>query len=85
MCRTAPLLAERQTLVCVAGTAITAQGYYRQLLSLSAKGYRAVAVQCCAEAAMSGANSRATEIGLSGQNPGRRGSIPDAMGSLGAL
>ena len=38
---------ERQTLVCVAGTAITARGFYRQLLSLSAKGYRAIAIQCC--------------------------------------
>ena len=44
-----------------------------------------MSVQCCADAAMSCSNSRATEIGLSGQNPGLRGSIPDAMGSLGAL
>ena len=44
-----------------------------------------MSVQCCADAAMSCANARVTEVGLSGQNPGLRGSMPHAMGSLGAL
>ena len=42
-----------------------------------------LSVQCCADAAMSCAHARVTEIGLSDQS--LRGSIPEAMGHLGAL
>eukprot|EP01045_Picozoa_sp_COSAG04_P034046 COSAG04_NODE_7290_length_1153_cov_0.949715_1_plen_355_part_10 len=44
-----------------------------------------LSVQCCADATMSCANARVTGVGLSAQSPGLRGSIPDAMGNLGAL
>ena len=42
-----------------------------------------MSVQCCADAAMSCSNARVTGVGLSGT--GLRGSIPEAVGSLGAL
>ena len=42
-------------------------------------------VQCCADATLSCANARVVEIGLSGQSPGLRGSIPEAIRHLGAL
>eukprot|EP01046_Picozoa_sp_COSAG06_P004706 COSAG06_NODE_201_length_20356_cov_7.834140_3_plen_1046_part_00 len=42
-----------------------------------------LSVQCCADATMSCAHARVTEIGLSDQS--LRGSIPEAMGHLGAL
>ena len=44
-----------------------------------------MSVQCCADATMSCANARVTEVGLSTQSPGLRGSIPEATGRLGAL
>jgi hypothetical protein len=42
-----------------------------------------MSVQCCADATVSCARARVTEIGLSDQS--LRGSIPEAMGHLGAL
>ena len=42
-----------------------------------------MSVQCCAEATQSCASSRVTRVGLSGK--GLRGSIPDAVGGMGAL
>ena len=42
-----------------------------------------MSVQCCADASMSCANARVTGVDLSGTS--LRGSIPEAMGSLGAL
>ena len=42
-----------------------------------------MSVQCCADASMSCANARVTGVGLSGS--GLRGSIPDALGNLGAM
>ena len=42
-----------------------------------------MSVQCCAEATMSCANARATDVGLSDHS--LRGSIPEAMGRFGAL
>ena len=44
-----------------------------------------MSVQCCADATLPCANARVVSVGLSGQSPGLRGSIPDAMGRLGAL
>jgi hypothetical protein len=42
-----------------------------------------MSVQCCADATMSCANARVTEVGLSAQS--LRGTLPEAMGRLGAL
>ena len=42
-----------------------------------------MSVQCCADATMSCANARVTGVGLSGTE--LRGSIPEAVGNLGAL
>ena len=42
-----------------------------------------LSVQCCADAATDCANARVISLGLSGQQ--LRGSLPEAIGSLGAL
>ena len=42
-----------------------------------------MSVQCCADATMSCANARVTGVGMSGTE--LRGSIPEAVGNLGAL
>ena len=44
-----------------------------------------MSVQCCADSTISCEKARVTEIGLSAQSPGLRGTVPEAIGRLGAL